>query len=236
MEARTHEGRTIHALTEDEYGAVVDHVEREYPEDSYGRVHPVRYTVRTLLATGMRSGELSHMSRDWLVTYEGEPTVDIRDRDCSCAYCQKQARRNVSRHAEKPDDGEPAFEEAVERELGSMWHPKSGNGRRYVTVYDEDAWGIMQRYLDEHGDQVVNPNTIWQRVRKVDEAFDFEEPLTPHRLRHSAATRMHRIGVGVEDISSELGHASLETTTIYIQEPYASRAARIREKAEEAGV
>lgn len=236
MEARTHDKRTVHALTEDEYEAVVDHVEREYPEDSYGRVHPVRYTVRALLATGLRSAELAHLSRDWLITYEGEPTIDVRDRDCSCAYCSKQSRRNADRHEDKPDEGEPGFEDAVERELGSMWHPKSASGRRYVTVYDTETWGVMQRYLDEHGDDPVNPNTIWQRVRKVADAFDFEKPLTPHRLRHSAATRMHRIGVGVEDISDELGHASLETTEIYIQEPYSSRAARIREKAEEAGI
>lgn len=229
MEARTHEGRIIHALTEDEYEAVVDHVEREYPEDSYGRVHPVRYTVRTLLATGMRSGEISHMAREWLITHEGMPTIEVRDRGCDCAYCRGQARRNVDRHGERPDEGDPGFEDAFRRELGSMWHPKSASGRRYLTVYDEDAWGIMQRYMEEHGDDVVSPNTIWQRVRKVGEAFDFEEPLTPHRLRHSAATRMHRNGVSVEDISGELGHASLETTKIYIQEPYTSRAARIRE-------
>ncbi len=231
MEARTHEGRTIHALTEDEYRRVVDHVDREYPEDSYGRVHPVRYTTRALLATGMRSGELSHLSRDWLVTYDGEPTVVVDDRDCRCAYCRKQAERNVRRRNPEADEAE--IEELTERELGSMWHPKSGNGRRNITVFDHETWDIMHRYLEEHGDDPVNPNTIWQRVRRVDEAFDFEEPLTPHRLRHSAATRMHRNGVGVEDISEELGHASLETTEIYIQEPYASRAARIREKMSE---
>jgi len=226
MEARTHEGRTIHALSEDEYRAVVDHVEDEYEEDSYGRVHPVGYTVRALLATGMRSAELAHLSREWLRTHDGQPTVQVQDRDCDCAYCKKQAERNVRRR--EPDGAD--VDELVDMEVRSMWQPKSANGRRNITVFDEEAWAVMHRYLDEKGDDPVNPNTIWQRVKKVGAAFDFEKPLTPHRLRHSAATRMHRNGVSVEDISGELGHASLETTQIYIQEPYASRAARIREK------
>lgn len=230
LEAREHEGRTIHALPEDGYQAVIDHVDSEYGEDSYGRVHPVRYTVRALLATAMRSAELAHLSRDWMVTYDGEPTLEIQHRDCECSYCEKQAHRNVKRRDDAPDPGEGGFDEALRKELGSMWHPKSSSGNRRVTVYDDEAWSVMNRYLDEHGDDVVHPNTLWQRVKKVDEAFDFEKPLTPHRLRHSAATRMHRKGVSVEDISSELGHASLETTEIYIQEPYALRSSRVREK------
>jgi len=233
MEKRTIEGRTIHALTEEEYSKVIDYVDEEYGTDSYGRVHPVRFTVRTLLATGIRSGELAHLSDDWVITHEGMPTVKVQTRDCDCSYCQKQAKRNVARNEEMPNPEDDDFEDVVAEERAEMWYPKSNSSERAVTVYNDEAWSVINQFLDEHGDDVVNPNTIWQRVKKVDGAFDFGETLSPHKLRHSAATHMHRMGVDKMDISKELGHASVETTEIYVQEPYASRAARIREKMED---
>jgi len=245
MEVRRHDSgqgqsREIHTLTPDEIEAVVKYVDDEYANDSYGRIHPVRLTIRTLLHTGLRAAEFSHMRDDWLVTKDGEPLVTVKPTDCMCSYCQKQARRRVQRRPEDPDEGEDGYDARVEEELGSMWHPKSESGVRSSTVYNDETWRLMREYLGDVGSIDITPNTVWYRVDKVDNDFkemdgdhDFAGMLTPHRLRHSHATMLQEAGLGIDDIRQQLGHASTQSTQIYMNEPAASRAKRTREQFKE---
>jgi integrase len=225
------EGTTIYALSEEERDEVLDFVRGQYAEDSYGRIHPVRFTTEVLLKSALRSAELAHMAEDWLVAEGGRTAIKVRPRDCSCSYCETHSRRRVARNDGEPDPGDPGFEEVAAEALDRMWHAKTDAGDgRLVTVYDDGLPHLVARYFRQHGDAVVHPNTVYERVRKVQDAFGFEPSLTPHRCRHSAATHLHRQGVELEDIADELGHASTETARIYVQEPYAERADRIAER------
>lgn len=54
--------------------------------------------------------------------------------------------------------------------------------------------------------------------------------VTPHQLRHSAATAWHDAGLDVRDIQVLLGHATLATTARYVQ----PRSAKARQAVEDA--
>jgi integrase len=59
-----------------------------------------------------------------------------------------------------------------------------------------------------HPKSVAEIFTRWLKARGVE--------LTPHQLRHTFATTMLRAGAPLPDIQHALGHASLETTQMYL--------------------
>lgn len=231
--------REIKTLTKEERELIIEHVDEEWGEDSYGRIDPARMTVRVLLHVGLRSAEWAHMQPDWLVTEDGEPLVHVQAVDCECNYCKKQARRLVERNEELPDKGEDGFDERVQQELRGMWHPKSSAGDRHAAVYDDETWELLQRFMEERGGGSFVPDTVWYRVNKVNEDFDevehdFAGNLTPHTLRHSHATSLAEAGIGIDEIRQQLGHATTQSTQVYMNEPAGSRAKRTREQYKEA--
>ena len=59
------------------------------------------------------------------------------------------------------------------------------------------------------GQSFSNRLTVLQKLAKIDKS------LTPHLLRHSIATHLLQSGATIEQISSFLGHRSLESTQLY---------------------
>lgn len=76
-------------------------------------------------------------------------------------------------------------------------------------------------FLNRRG-QPFTRSGIRQMVRRCAERAAKEVPslagkrVTPHTLRHSAATHLVRAGVDLNTIRAWLGHAQLQTTTIYV--------------------
>lgn len=106
-----------------------------------------------------------------------------------------------------------------------------GKGRRERQVYLTNDWiteltvaylGARARLDVQHDLLLFNrrfaPLTapaIRSRLSKVARDASLEVPVTPHMLRHSAATRLIEAGVDIRLIQTLLGHASLSTTEIY---------------------
>jgi integrase len=238
---QTREGdttREVKTLTAEERELIIDHVDKEWGEDVHGQVDPARMTVRVLLHSGLRSAEWAHMEPDWMVTEDGEPMIKVQRVDCDCKYCKKQSRQKALRNDEVTE-GEDGFDEYVERELRTMWHPKSEAGSRHAAVYDDETWELLKRFMEERGGRSFVPDTVWYRVNKINEDFDedkhdFAGNVTPHTLRHSHATALAEAGIGIDEIRQQLGHASTQSTQIYMNEPAGSRAKRTREQYREA--
>lgn len=78
------------------------------------------------------------------------------------------------------------------------------------------ALAIRHDYLlfNRHGD-ALTPAAIRGRVAKVARDSRLGTPVTPHMLRHTAATELIEAGVDIRYIQRLLGHASLTTTEIY---------------------
>lgn len=106
-----------------------------------------------------------------------------------------------------------------------------GKGRRERIVYLTDAWlaRLTRTYLTtrtnlavDHDRFLLNARrapltTSRMRTRLTNAARDagLRQRVTPHMLRHTAATQLIEAGVNLRVVQRLLGHASLATTEIY---------------------
>src|SRR5664279_401729 len=106
-----------------------------------------------------------------------------------------------------------------------------GKGRRERQVFLTNDWitGLTGAYLEaraalglEQPQLLFNsrhapltPPAMRSRLAKAARAAGLSAPVTPHMLRHTAATQLIEAGVDIRYIQRLLGHASLSTTEIY---------------------
>lgn len=106
-----------------------------------------------------------------------------------------------------------------------------GKGRRERQVFLSNDWitALTHAYLrartslrPTHANLLFNlhhapltPSTVRIRLAKASRAASLRTHVTPHMLRHTAATQLIEAGVDIRYIQRLLGHASLSTTEIY---------------------
>jgi site-specific recombinase XerD len=106
-----------------------------------------------------------------------------------------------------------------------------GKGRRERQVFLTNDWiaTLIDAYLEarsslslRHPQLLFNlhfdpltPPAMRSRLAKAAEAAGLDSQVTPHMLRHTAATQLIEAGVDIRYIQRLLGHASLSTTEIY---------------------
>lgn len=106
-----------------------------------------------------------------------------------------------------------------------------GKGRRERQVFLPNDWiaDLTSAYIEarssfgvEHSRLLFNlrfepltPPAMRSRLAKAARAAGLETHVTPHMLRHTAATQLIEAGVDIRYIQRLLGHASLSTTEIY---------------------
>lgn len=106
-----------------------------------------------------------------------------------------------------------------------------GKGRRERHVYLTNDWitDLTSAYLEARSPLIsshpyllfnlrlepLTPPAMRSRLAKAASAAGLATHVTPHMLRHTAATQLIEVGVGIRYIQRLLGHASLSTTEIY---------------------
>lgn len=106
-----------------------------------------------------------------------------------------------------------------------------GKGQRERQVFLTNDWiaGLTSAYLVARAElgvqharlffnlryEPLTPPTMRARLSKAAKAAGLDSPVTPHMLRHTAATQLIEAGVDIRYIQRLLGHASLTTTEIY---------------------
>jgi len=69
-------------------------------------------------------------------------------------------------------------------------------------------------FLNSRGTQ-LKPQTLRSRMRSLTETRKIEKRITPHMLRHTAATLLIETGTDIRFVQRLLGHSSISTTEIY---------------------
>jgi integrase/recombinase XerC len=106
-----------------------------------------------------------------------------------------------------------------------------GKGRRERQVFLANDWitELTDAYLEARGCQDLGHSRLLfnlryealttaamrSRLAKAAKAAGIPQHVTPHMLRHTAATQLIEAGVDIRYIQRLLGHASLSTTEIY---------------------
>jgi site-specific recombinase XerD len=106
-----------------------------------------------------------------------------------------------------------------------------GKGQRERQVFLTNDWitGLTQIYLEVRRElaprhhrllfnlrhEPLTPAAMRSRLTKAAAAAGLSTRITPHMLRHTAATQLIEAGVDIRYIQRLLGHASLSTTEIY---------------------
>lgn len=84
----------------------------------------------------------------------------------------------------------------------------------YVSTRDQLGIG-HDRLLSNRGGDPLTPATMRNRLAKAGRHAGLAHHVTPHMLRHSAATQLLEAGVDIRYVQRVLGHASITTTEIY---------------------
>jgi site-specific recombinase XerD len=106
-----------------------------------------------------------------------------------------------------------------------------GKGRRERQVFLPNDWiaGLTRTYIEARSSlgvghsrllfnlrfEPLTPPAMRSRLAKAARSAGLETHVTPHMLRHTAATQLIEAGVDIRYIQRLLGHASLSTTEIY---------------------
>ena len=67
-----------------------------------------------------------------------------------------------------------------------------------------------------HTDRPITSKAIWHVVRDATQRAGIRKHVSPHTLRHSRATHLLEAGTDLATIQRLLGHADLESTTVYL--------------------
>jgi integrase/recombinase XerD len=69
-------------------------------------------------------------------------------------------------------------------------------------------------FLNRHG-TALKPQSVRSRLRRYARQIWLTRRITPHMLRHTAATLLIETGVDIRFVQRLLGHSSIATTEIY---------------------
>lgn len=114
---------------------------------------------------------------------------------------------------------------------GSVQVRGKGNRERRVYLPGREALRVLSKFvqarrklrgnsthllLTKDGDH-VSAAYVRQRLRRLARKAGIERRVTPHMLRHTAATQLLEAGVDIRFVQKLLGHSSIATTQIYTQ-------------------
>jgi len=117
----------------------------------------------------------------------------------------------------------------LDLENGTIRIHGKGNRERLVYLVDSGVQALLRRYLKEDRELLPNSDALLLTSRGTPGTPDFirrnlhalvdrtriDKRVTPHMLRHSAATHLLEAGIDIRFVQRLLGHSSISTTEIY---------------------
>lgn len=164
---------------------------------------------------GMRKGEMTHMTRDWvdwnrnmICVPAHEPCIKAKNSMGICGYCLQNAKQ-------KSDHNEDmSLEECKER----CWVAKTEQAVREIPFdFHPRVSLIIQEFFERFDAWPVSASGITRRVKKSVDKSNLEKRVYPHSLRATAAS--YHAGRGLDSIplQSLMGWADITTARNYVQ-------------------
>lgn len=149
-----------------------------------------RLYLRLMGVWALRSDEAAHLTLDWLSGTAGTLSVPRR---CGCAHC---------------------------REKGKLWMAKRAASARTLPIREKDpaTWALLAEVFGKGGRKPVSTSYLRQLVYGVaDRAGFLDRPVSPHRLRGTAAIAWAKKGLSSYEIAALLGHGDTRSAESYIR-------------------
>lgn len=184
-------------------------------EDDEARLE-CTFFVRVMGELGLRAGELTHITEDWIDFNEDIIYIPSHDRcdfgedDAACGYCKKQARQ-----AARKNEGL-----SYEKALRDRWSPKNEASKRQVPFgWDPSLVELIHEYFAEHDHVDCSRATLNRRITKVAEYSKLvdEDEIYPHALRSHAAIYHARKGMSAFHLMELMGWNDVSGAMPYIE-------------------
>ena len=117
----------------------------------------------------------------------------------------------------------------VDQQTGEIRVVGKGSRERIVVVVDATLRRMLEKHIRSIPDanasgapllrnrrgRPMTPQCVRQRLRRLSISSKMKSRVTPHMLRHTAATMLIEGGVDIRFVQRLLGHASIATTQLY---------------------
>lgn len=191
------------ALTQEQLESMLNTVNRRSPSGKRN------FALVTLLGDlGLRIGEALGLEMRDLVTESGQlMAIKLRHRKARAGgQTLDLPRRTAARLAAWLE-----AREALGIEGGKVFCTIS-RGRRVHPTQDEDGFSGEMTTTELQPGQPLSDSYARQLVARLAERAGITQRVTPHTLRHTAATLLLRSGASLKHVQELLGHASVQTT------------------------
>ena len=165
---------------------------------------------------GMRSGEIAHMSEEW-IDWRREMIQIPKYERCHngrdggiCGHCRQAAKQMVE-HNDGLD---------LETAESMMWGPKTEAGAREIPIdATKRAALALEEYFDRFDQFMASQSTIGRRVSRIAEAaqgLDVDS-VYPHALRATCGSYWAARGLNSLNLKALMGWAEIDTALKYIE-------------------
>jgi site-specific recombinase XerD len=170
---------------------------RQQVQQLLGMIRELRFSVclRLMYYCGLRISEALHLEVKDILSQQNPPRLHIRN-----------AKGGKDRYVPLPG---PMVEE-----LRAYW--RTHRNPKLVFPAPASTSGPVVPVSQGQTCQPMSAASVQEVFRLARQAAGIHPEATPHTLRHSYATHLLEEGVSVRQISSYLGHESLDTTAIYV--------------------
>ena len=156
---------------------------------------------------GLRGGEISHLTTDWL-DWDRKLLRIPEFEPCDCGYCRRQAKQEAA-HNESL---------TVRQAQAGRWHPKTVASAR-VIPFDVSLRVelCIERFADRYEAFPRSRSTVNRRVHEAASFANLPGRVYPHCLRATAASFHSYRGVPPVPLQAFMGWSDLSTAQKYIR-------------------
>lgn len=120
-----------------------------------------------------------------------------------------------------PTNGEEIYYINIVRKGGKIQRMRLNNDTaEAINDYIENGrkQSVYNNLFISNGGKPMSTSCIDKSIKKIKDKAGISKNISAHSLRRSIATTLHNQGVDIDGIKNVLGHASISTTQIYLQD------------------